>query len=278
MEKSLVELLGLPDVDHVVYKSSPLTLALCQVKFARTLSVASASDVAPFQRAIQDDYPILAGGMVEVNIEVVPSGVRLPQGQPADRWQFADLDDNWKVILAPDFLAIETRDYGDFGSFLERLKRALAALMEHINPPLINRIGLRYINEIRLSGLPWSSVIRPELLGVLAVPPFAENLRQSFQELVFRYDQAYGINIQHGLFPVGTVVRPKPGVEVSDQPFYLLDLDAYWESPTQGGELPDIESICRRVKEFNRANYRLFRWCVAEEYVSRFGVLRYATD
>jgi len=282
LEETLVDLLGLPDVPHVVYRQSPLALALCQVKFTRVLGVAQAAFVAPFQQAIQDAYPI-AEPAQEVNLQFGfgPGGAKVQQEQRDSRWEFSDPAGTWKLGLAGDFLALETRKYETFGDFLDRLRQALEALSQHVRPALVTRVGLRYINEIRSESRIWSELLSPELLGPMSVPQFAAAANQSTQELLLRYDQGYGIGIRHGLFQRGTTVLPPTGQAETPEyasPFYLLDLDAYRQYSLPPGAPLSVESICQTVETFNRAIYRLFRWAVTDDFVNGLGVLRYASD
>src|SRR5439155_23086236 len=149
----------------------------------------------------------------------------IKQAHPA--YQITHRNDIWKVVLAQDFLAIETRVYEQFDDFLERLREALDALVEHIQPMVGTRIGLRYINEIRPDNMSWSHVIRSELLGPVAIPEFVENATQiaTMQQLLLRYPDEQGINVHYGFIPGGTVVKPRQGEEMQDKEFYLLDFD-----------------------------------------------------
>lgn len=250
-----LELLGLPDVPRVVLKHAPLVLALCQVRFTSMLSVNDPASLAAFQRAIQSRYPI-ATQVQEVELAVV-IGPNPPQiGQEQRRsplWQFADQMDNWKIVLSPDFLSLETRNYEQFDDFLTRLHEALDALAQYIQPTVVTRLGLRYINEIRsdtLRNMDWNDVIRQDLLGPIAVLELIKNTTQvvALQQLILRYPDDAGINIHHGLVPTGTTVRLRPKEEQPIQPFYLLDFDVFREFPLPDALTMETETICQSVE------------------------------
>lgn len=272
----MLELLGLPHVPRVVLEHPPLALALCQVRFARVLGVADPKNVAPFQRAIQSQYPF--GGsarQVELEVAVEDAGESaLRVGTRAHQWRFTDQHNNWTVVLAEDFVALETHAYEDFSDFLSRLREVLEAVAEHIQPSAGTRIGLRYLNEIRPGHRDWSAVIRPELLGPLAVAELQDRVQQAIQQLTLRYPDNQGINIRHGVL-TGAVVRPRPGEKLSDESFYLLDFDAFREFPSTGPLLMAPGSICEHVEMYNQVIYRLFRWSVTEDYIATLGLRRY---
>jgi uncharacterized protein (TIGR04255 family) len=181
-----------------------------------------------------------------VAVELGQRGATVRHESTGARWQFSDPDDTWTVVLAQDSLAIETRAYRHFADFLERLRTVLRALVEHVQPQLGTRLGLRYVNEIRPTSLDWRQVVRSELLGPLSVPEIVANTRQvqCIQQLALRYDEYLGVNINHGLFPGGTTVRPRAGTLQTHTPFYLLDFDVFRAPPRPAGLAMDPDAIC----------------------------------
>ena len=273
---SELDLSRLIDVPRTMLKHPPLVLALCQVKFSSLLGVTDRHLLA-FQRSVQSDYPIatsaeaieLTIGRNPINTEIRSEQRKVPQ------WQFTDRNDNWKIVLSQDFLTLEARAYNDFDEFLNRLEDAIGSLAEYIQPTFITRIGLRYINEIRLNTLRtnthWNSIIRTDLLGPLVIPEFIGQASQiiSAQQLVFRYPGNRGVNIHHGLLAEGTTVQGhKKPQDISD-PFYLLDFDVFQEFPLPGNVAEvDSSAIQQFVKEYHKVIYQLFRWSVTQEYIS----------
>lgn len=281
LDSTLLELLSLPEANRIVFERPPLVLAICQVRFSRVLSIVDGGFVAPFQRAIQRQYPVVTSAQ-EVSFELGgiagQTEIRLPP--PSFRWQFTDPGQNWTVVLAEDFCAIESRAYDHFDHFLDRLRRVVEALTEHIQPEIGVRIGLRYINEIRPDGASEISAIEPQLLGPLAVSALTEHAEQvaSVQQVVLRYQDNQGVNIHHGRVQNGSTVKPRPGDKAKEGPFYLLDFDVFREFPLPDGLSMEPDLICRHVDTYHQVIDRLFRWAVTEEYVSTLGVRRHVAE
>lgn len=272
MTDTLLDLLGLPDPEDFIFENPPLVLTICQVRFPPVLSIVEAAFVAPFQRAIYGDYPMtIQGTDIELQFGFGTGTLTLQQGRQSALWQFSDHDDNWKVVLAQDFLSLETRGYSHFEDFLDRLQKVLTVLVQHIHPSVVTRIGLRYINEIRLDGLAWSNAIHSHILGPLSLPQFEAHSEHMVEELLLSYPNNERIRIRHGRFPGGTTVRPRVGEEFGFQPFYLLDFDAFRDSPLPGGLPMQPEVISDLAVTFNEAIYRLFRWSITDDYASRMG-------
>jgi uncharacterized protein (TIGR04255 family) len=258
--------------ERVVFTDPPLVLALCQIRFSTMLNVTQAAAVSAFQQAIIDDYPVMAQAheqsisfQVAGNLAFEQASVQAKSGTVT--WQFKDIENTWTVVLTPDFLTLETRAYNDFSDFLNRLEKLVGALAKTIRPLVGLRIGLRYVDEIRPGHSEWKRVIRPELLGALAVPRLATIADQSFQFMHFRAPDGIGVNVMHGAMPAGTVINPRPGEEAPETVFYLLDTDVYQEF--KPGELAIKPRVIREhVERFHEVVSRFFRWAVTEEYMS----------
>jgi uncharacterized protein (TIGR04255 family) len=275
LEQTVLDLLQLPDVPVVVFERSPLVLTICQCQFTTVLGVNDPSFVAPFQRAIRQSYPVAKQvDQITVGIGFGSGEAKVQEERKASNlWQFSDVEGAWTVVLAPSFLSLETRAYKHFSDFSERLHEVLVALTEHVEPALGTRLGLRYINELRLEPGQADWPIKSELLGPLAVPGLKEFAVQAMQQLQFRYPDHQGVSIHHGYFPQGTIVQPLPGQTSLDQPFYLLDVDIFREFPIPGssGISMDPDVIGKHVEAFNKAAYRLFRWAITDDYASLIG-------
>ena len=269
MSQAVLDLLTLPDVSRIELRAPPLVLALCQVQYEGVASLEDARRIAPFQSAIQQEYPLSTIAPRSISLQVHATGM---QQVNSFQWVFRDRDDVWHLALANDAITLETRRYDQFPNFLGRLRTVLNALQTHLEPSAIKRVGLRYINEIRTGDANWGAIIRPQLLGPLTEPVLARYAAQVIQELRLAYPEGHAINVRHGLFPGGTTVQPREGETPLDGSFYLLDLDAFQVSSDQPPESLDPEAICARVDAFHTSIYQLFRWSVSDAYITGLAV------
>lgn len=271
MGSGLAEWLHAEAPERRVYERPPLELALCQVRFNTRFGLDD-QQVGPFQAALEDDYPnaVRQDEVASIQIE---SG----SGQPSSRqlqhtqWSFGDSSGDWTVTLTHDFVALETRRYEEFGDFLDRLRRVLDALGETIAPRVARRVGLRYIDEIASPRRAWAEIITRPLLGVLDLESFRANCEQSVQMLSLRSGPAR-VNLQHGAFPAGTTVEPRPGTPPRSEPFYLLDVDVYeaFDPPQTLAMNPEV--ISERVNAYHAIISDLFRWATTDTYRASLGV------
>ncbi len=271
MDQGLVDWLQAEAPERRVYARPPLALTLCQIRFATKFGL-NDSTVAPFQEALETDYPnpdrqqqVTA---IQVGSQVSQIGIQAPS--PETLWKFTDETGDWTVTLTQDFITLETRAYAHFDDFLARLRRVLEILDRTIRPRIGRRIGLRYINEIRSINKDWAEIIQRELLGALAIHSIRDSAEQAIQVLTLRARDAR-INLQHGVFPTGTTVVPKPGLQVPTEPFYLLDIDMYQDFSPPKSLRMDSLIISEYVEQYHATISRLFRWATTDEYRASLG-------
>ena len=267
----------LPDMPNIVFEHPPLALTLCQIRYNSVLNVNNPSFVASFQDSIKDDYPVASSAPVQEISLQFGNSLNVPNifsGNPVIQWQFSDVNDNWRVILTQDSFTLETRVYKHFSDFLERLNKVIDKIVKHVQPPNCIRIGLRYVNEIRLSDTPWSEVICKELLGPIVIPEIVNHAVQttSVQQIQLSYLENQKIVINHGLFPRGTTVRPRQEDTTIEQNFYLLDFDVFREFPSSKAPSLNADIIYQHIEEYHKTISRLFYWSVTQQYLSTLEV------
>jgi uncharacterized protein (TIGR04255 family) len=271
VEHTSTRWLSLEDQPRAVYEYSPLVLTLCQIRFNQILSIWNPVEVGRFQQAIIDDFPIMVSNQgLQFEFEAGAKGSSMKSNQVQESWRFADVEDNWAVTLAPDFITLETRTYNDFEDFVQRLTKLVAALMYVFKPSIILRIGLRYMNEIRSSAWvngDWRATIHPVLLGPVGTEIFSGGSVQSLNQINFVSEDSRGLNLQYGLLPAGTIVTPKQGSEPGSDAFFYLDIDVFQEFAPRTMLLGHA-SIDAKVQDFHGDIWRIFRWAVTPEYVS----------
>jgi len=271
VSRDLIAWLHAEAPERRVYVRPPLALALCQVRFATRFGL-SDPGVAPFQEAIESEYPNPNRQQQVTAIQVGgPAGqVGFQAPAPDVLWQFTDETGDWTVTLTQDFVSLETRAYADFDDFVARLRRVLQVLIQTVKPRVGRRIGLRYINEIRTAKREWASVVKADLLGVLAIDAFQESCEQAVQVVSLRAGAAR-INLQHGFFPTGTTVVPKAGTQAGTEPFYLVDVDMYQEFGPPNSLRMDASKISEYIEKYHATVSELFRWVTTDEYRASLG-------
>jgi uncharacterized protein (TIGR04255 family) len=250
-----------PESPRVVYDRNPLDAVICQLRFPPILRIDSEPPAA-FQERIRREYPMLNERPgLDLGVKLPAEVVKLIAEQlpPALRggthvYDFSSPDDDWKVTLSRDFVALTASAYRRWEDFRARLVTAAAALVDEYAPPFYTRVGLRYRNVIRRSewGLDqhrWADLLTPHIAGPLASPPVAGAVSQIASEVTIELQEEIGkVRVKHGL------VQGKSPAETG----YLIDSDFFNERRTE------VTSAPEQLDYYNREAGRLFRWCIED--------------
>jgi uncharacterized protein (TIGR04255 family) len=247
-----------------------LAQVLCQIRFSPVLRIGEDDAVIPFQEAVRADYPryVKQQGM---NILITPAGVQ-QQTAMVGQHRFEDADGVFSAILTPEFVALQTSRYVDIDDFAGRVAVLARAVQEHYNPAEITRVGLRFINELRLVSpdprVEMREAIIPALLGAAGSEELLPAVARVEQILELHGDDRARMVVRHGFQPnggttvEGTSVGEGAGPELA-QPYYLLDIDAYCAEQALRYNVDGVEAVLR---EFNDDMRSFFAWAVKESY------------
>ena len=249
------------EVDSVPLQPDPIVMVVAQVQFTPVLSVREQSFVAGFQEAIRRRYPLLHREVRQQAGHSRPGGAQTPESVI---WRFSDVSDTWRVSLSEGFVSLDCSDYSHRMEFRDRFRKALDAVGAHIRPVLASRVGVRYTN--RLSGPAFERLtdfIRPELLGLVGADFKRGKIISQLTEAEF---SAEDVSLRGRWGCVLPHTTPDPSIPASEEPSWLLDLDAFLESVS-----PFDAASCAREAEFYAATvYRFFRWAVSDEFLEAY--------
>lgn len=188
-------------------------------------------------------------------------------------------DQSTSVTFHSDALVVETTKYPGFESFLAFLHRVLKARLEVGPLDGVERIGLRYIDEVRAPGVvepsSWKDWIQPSLLGLNHLAREVELTNDAWQGIASYsgplgvsdlFDQMslvlrYGVGDGYAI-PAGGELRrhtPSPG------PFFLIDIDSFWGPAT--GTVPslDVDTVATVLEGLHTPVRALFESSITDK-------------
>lgn len=159
------------------YGQPQLVEVICQLRFPEILTI-QANAPADFQEAIRSQYPLYLRRQ-EIPAAAVSGNMTLLKKEPVINHQFATADGVWRINLTSKFISLACSKYTCWEEFAAHLDKPLAAFIQVYKPAPFERIGLRYLNfisrtQLGLEGVPFSELIRPCYLGLLAEADVAE--------------------------------------------------------------------------------------------------------
>jgi len=247
---------------EVPLKSAPLVRVIAQVKFPLVVAIEQRDFVAPFQEEVRSFFPRLRQEQA-VGFVLGPGG--LMQAPQQKVWRFSDEADRWRLSLAPDFLTLETTSYSSRSDFVNRLRKVVSVLESRVQPKILDRLGVRYIDRISGDAInDIESLVRPEVRGLTGTPA-ATNLHYMLTESVFKIGEAK-LLAKWGQLPEGATTDPS-AIEPSPMRSWILDLDMFKDT---SGPF-SVESVIDDVERFAERIYTFFRWAVQPEFLKRYG-------
>lgn len=153
---------------------------ICQLRFPEILMIGEKVPAA-FQEMIRDEFPqySVRKDTPAPKITGAPGNFTLENTPATVNYQFVSADGVWRVNLTSTFISLACNRYNSWEDFAKKLDKPLAAFIQVYKPAFFQRIGLRYLNfisrnKLGLEGTPFSDLIQPPYLGILAEPDVAE--------------------------------------------------------------------------------------------------------
>ncbi|WP_427008702.1 TIGR04255 family protein [Pseudarthrobacter sp. H2] len=233
-----------------VYPRSALALAVVELRHPSTEPLSS-SALGLIKAGLAAVTPIQR--WEEVMTIDVQSGTQEVRRFP----KFISRDQRTAVSFRTEAIAVETTNYEGFAGFRDVVETAVR--VRHDVDPLdaIERVGLRYIDEVRVpvaGPVAWGDWISPKLLGPDAPhsSEFLSVVQQQGVTVFAAQTPGDSITLRYGLGEgqavVGSPNLARPG-EFSG-PFFLIDIDGAWAAPE--GMIPefdvdDVIGACTRL-------------------------------
>ncbi|MEV4915436.1 TIGR04255 family protein [Streptomyces tirandamycinicus] len=249
-----------------IYPNPPLALTIVELRHTATPSLTDA-DQASLKSCLAGAFPLYRPAR-QVNVTMTNAGVTQDQRLHP---RYMARDNAASITYRTDAIVVETTRYERRSALRELLRQAVEARQKIAPVDGIERLGTRYINEVRAPGIEspsdWTKWITAPLTSITDLKTANESSPQSWQGMAVFGTTSAGIVLRHGIFegyavePAGDLRRPTP----PPGPFYLVDLDCYW---APDGETPplDWDLIEPRFNDAGLAAYELFEQLITDEY------------
>lgn len=232
--------------EREIYPNAPIVLMVVEVRHP-LCDPLERKQVHHLSALVREALP-LPGEIKEMSVEFQAGPGSTPTHQQTvatfPRWTTRDR--RTALAVRQDGLTIETTQYRGYEHVRALLELALKARIAVGPPAGVERLGLRYIDEIRVpdengNGRPaWGDWVDPALLGpahiasgLSLVPEKSEGVivfsNTNNRALVLRYGAQEGLVVQS----TANLRRPVP----PPGPLFKLDIDSYWQS---GDEVPEF--------------------------------------
>ncbi|MCZ0915278.1 TIGR04255 family protein [Gordonia sp. JH63] len=237
--------------DTPLYSNAPIAVVLLEIR--HPASELSSPAVALLKKELAEHVPI---ERTETNFEL---NIETGERRATTLRKLVARDLHAAVTFRTDAVVVEATDYRGWAWFRRLAEDALRARHEVAPLDGIERIGLRYIDEVRVPGqvpVDWSEWVSPELLGpreqVAALGLFLEQ-----QQSVVQYgtdSPGHTFTLRYGVGK-GSVIQSTDSLKRLTEPplggeFFLMDTDGAWSDAS--GRIPEFDvsqiiNICDKI-------------------------------
>ncbi|RZS91149.1 uncharacterized protein (TIGR04255 family) [Motilibacter rhizosphaerae] len=258
---------GLPPATRDLLRDAPLQVAVAEVRWARTGHDLDEDRGLELRDAAAGHGLHLAHvepvQQQQVRVEMSPEGPVTALDPRVAGVRLTTADGLLAVTVFPDSLVVQANAYRRYrDSLAPQIAAAASAVRDVMDPHLVQRVGLRYVN--RLAGgdtqgtQAWRGRIEPSFLGPLLHPELGTRVVGLQQQVEMQLEETSGAIIRHGPFRDATA---------GDGFAYLLDIDVF---DTRSARF-DLEALAVLAQALNRSALSLFQQIVTREWRDTLG-------
>jgi len=250
-----------------IYSNSPLALTIVELRHTASPALTD-TDQASLKSLLAADFPLLRPALQVTGVTVSTTGVTPDQ---TFNPRYMTRDSTAAITYRRDAIVVETTKYKRRSVLREVLKQAVEARQKVAPVDGVERLGIRYINELRAPDIEgpcdWTHWISAPLTSIAGLQTARDGSPQTWQGITVFGTPSVGVVLRHGNFegyavePTGDLRRPTP----LPGPFYLLDLDCFWV-PEGDMPPPDWELIEPRYNDAGLSAYELFEQLITDRY------------
>jgi uncharacterized protein (TIGR04255 family) len=226
-----------------VFPNAPLEFVACEIRVPTAPKLVRDDTFELLTDALREIFPIPDTEQIQT-LTVI--GGKDGGVESERRFRFLNRERTASAVVARNAITVETTDYSEFDDFRSLVLTVADAVATTTTLVGIERIGLRYIDEIRVpeeitdtSG--WRGWISDEVVGVLGVAAgFNTNALQTVLRLVG--EDSTGVVLRYAAMIGDGVVGDGPlrrRATASSGPFFVIDTDSYRTSA--GPAMEDFE-------------------------------------
>jgi len=248
-----------------VYPNAPLAIVTAEIRFGYEPRLRNDSARDRFAEAVRGTFPRLSAEQALTFTLSGPEGPR-QTAEPQVRATRADQQATVSLNATALSLSMSGRAYVDYdASFAPLMDVVVNAVREAAGDVPVQRLGLRYIDEVRRPvptlGSDWSVWINSELLG--ATRALDDSVTAHRSVTTFARGGGRTVTFNAGQFDGGTVVdvtlpfstkRDTPG------PLFVIDVDSAWE-PEAHTSL-DPATVAEILADLHAPVGGVFQWSI----------------
>lgn len=248
-----------------IYPNAPISLVVAEIRHPAMGDITGA-ELSSFKAAFSSTLPVMRWDE-GVDLDV-PTGLRRGFRFP----RFVSRDLHRSVTLQPEALIVESMDYTGWEDFRQLIGTAIQA-HDRVKPiEGVDRIGLRYIDEIRVPDvgerIDWMDWVTADLVGPKSIESVVgAPIKHSQGTAVVQVNPSISYTIRYGAAHGQAVVSSDSLIRTNETTgdYFLLDLDGAWLPPQRSVPEFDIDAVTRTLDELHQPIRTLFESLITQK-------------
>jgi len=248
------------------FPNPPIRLVSFELRFPIRRRVATRAVWDAFEEVFAADLPRVELLVREDDETQLPS----TPDEPVLRRSAAERDR--VVTLRYGSLTVETTSYESYDKLRNCIKAGVKALEAIPSATSFTRLGLRYINELRVPGIEgmirdWKPYVNPNFLATMEEPPSGYSASWVQGRVGFHSDKGGA----HTLATYGPLahssVEPDGVLQLKsfEGPCFLLDIDSFARGTTRQPVATSRREVIDVVDRLHEAVESVFNWSISEK-------------
>lgn len=247
--------------EQEVYPNAPVVLVALEVRHPVSESL-TPSEVRGIKARLSARAPISRNTQMS-SVQSIPGAASPTTTNVENFTRFLNRESTLAISFRREAIVVETSVYQGWEEFRAIVSEAIDTRMGVAPVDGMERVGIRYIDEIRVpsddEGVQWDHWMSPSLLGPESNASIDLPLSQWQGVAVYGSQPGHTLVLRYG--PM-TGFALDPSSELKRKPadggdFFLLDIDSFW---TPAGSIPEIErdTLIATCNELHAPVRRLF--------------------
>lgn len=251
--------------EREIYPNAPISLVIAEIRHP-VMGEISTAELSGFKSALDSLFPVVRW---EENMDFeFPSGRRTVERFP----RFVSRDLHRSVTVQSEAVVVESTVYEGWEDFRNLVETVIRA--HHRVKPLegLDRIGLRYIDEIRVPGeqdpIDWADWVDADLVGPRQIEkvldaPIVQTQGTAITQVTpnISYTVRYGAAEGQAVVSKDNLVRP----EEPSGKYFLLDLDGAWLPSRPSVPEFQIDKTCNTLDKLHQPIRSLFESLITDK-------------
>lgn len=216
------------------YASAPLRFVAFEVQFGFVPALATEENRAAIYQQLHERYPLADAQMAPLRLPLIAAGG--PPPAPGSDLVMTNRDRTQSITIGATAFTLQATTFTDSDELLASIDEGLRALGS-IDVPAVRRVGLRFVDEIRIPGIDradrWEPYLSADILGPVRFGSTFDVQSAETQLMLRLAEDVQGV-VRFGP-RIGFAVDPRGRLKLSEVDpggqFFLLDIDAAWQPP-----------------------------------------------